>query len=72
MRLRRREKRVVRLHLKNDPRSIEGILYHEDQRHYYLFNAKVIVSTHREKDTELDGKTWWPRTDVFHVQEIEP
>lgn len=68
----RRRTRLVRLHLKNDPRSVEGILVHADRLHYILSNARIIVATSRERDTELDGKTWWPREDVFHVQELEP
>lgn len=68
----RRRTRVVRLHLKNDPRSIEGVLVHADRMHYILQNARILVSSRREQDTELDGRTWWPREDVFHVQELEP
>lgn len=68
----RRRQRLVRLHLKNDPRSVEGVLVHADRMHYILLSARILVSTRREEDAALDGRTWWPREDVFHVQELEP
>lgn len=72
MPLRRRTPRLVRLHLKQDPRSIEGVLVHADRMHYVLQSARIIFAASRDSDRELDGRTWWPREDVFHVQEIEP
>ncbi len=65
-----RRKRLVRLHLKNDPRAIEGIVTHVDVDHYYLENARIISSAQRDKDVPLDGRLWWPRKDVLYLQEI--
>ncbi len=65
-----RRKRLVRLHLKNDPRAVEGIVTHVDADHYYLENARLIVSTVREQDVPVDGRMWWPRKDVLYVQEL--
>lgn len=63
-----RRKRLVRLHLKEDPRSIEGVLVGEDARHYRLANAKMLSAVRREDDTPIDGEAWWPRADVLYVQ----
>jgi len=65
-----RRKRLVRLHLKNDPRTVEGICTDVDRDHYYVENARLIVSTAREQDVPVDGRTWWPRKDVLYVQEL--
>jgi hypothetical protein len=62
--------RSVRLHLKDDPRTVEGILTHTDADHYYLAHARLIISTVRGQDVPFDGRTWWPRKDVLCLQEI--
>jgi hypothetical protein len=64
--------RLVRLHLKNDPRSIEGVLVYYDRDHYILQSARVLSTTSRDHDRGLDDRTWWPREDVLTVQELEP
>jgi hypothetical protein len=60
----------VRLHLKGDPRTIEGILVYLDTDHYFLENARMIVSTVRDQDVPIDGRLWWQRKDVLHLQEL--
>jgi hypothetical protein len=65
-----RRKRLVMLHLKNDPRTIQGIVTHVDADHYYLENARIIVSTATQQDVPIDGRLWWPRKDVLYLQEI--
>lgn len=56
----------MRLHLKSDPRSVEGILLGEDARHYRLVNAKILHAP--VAPVELDGEAWWPLKDVLFLQ----
>lgn len=65
-----RRRRLVRLHLKNDPRAIEGILTHLDRDHYYLEHTRIIMAPDRAKDVPVDGRAWWPRRDVLYLQEL--
>lgn len=61
--------RSVRLHLRDDPRTVEGILTHIDADHYYVTHSRLIVSSVREHDVPFDGVTWWPRRSILCVQE---
>lgn len=61
-------KRLVKLHLKNDPRSVEGVLVRWDGTHYHLENARILMSARREDDVPIDAGAWWPRADVLFVQ----
>jgi hypothetical protein len=63
-----RRTRLVRLHLTNDERSVEGILVGIKAGHYVLANAKILVDSNREHDIPVDGQDWWPRERVLHVQ----
>ncbi len=58
----------MRLHLKNDPRTIEGYLAAVTREHYELVNTKILISPVRERDVDVDGQVWWPRADVLYVQ----
>lgn len=59
---------VVRLHLKNDPRSVEGVLVRWDDTHYYFENGRLLLNTRREDDVPIDGCAWWQRKDVLYLQ----
>lgn len=61
-----RRKRLVRLHLASDERSIEGILVGQDVGHYRLANAKMLESA--DRTLELSGEVWVQRERVLLVQ----
>jgi hypothetical protein len=61
---------VVRLHMKKDPRSFEGLLLEIAEGHYRLTNAKLLVDSNREHDVQLDGETFVPVGDVYYCQKV--
>ena len=68
--LREPETKLVRLHLRDDPRSVEGVLIGEKAGHYVLAKAKILMDSNREHDIPVDGEDWWLRERVLHVQVI--
>lgn len=66
----RRVRGLVRLHMKNDRRSFEGVLLGTVEGHYRLANARLLVDTNREHDIELDGDAFVPTGDVYYVQKV--
>lgn len=61
---------VVRLHLKNDPRSVEGLLTGIVEGHYRLALSRMLNDTNPEHDTQIDGESFWPAAGILYVQKI--
>jgi hypothetical protein len=61
---------LVRLHLKKDDRSFEGLLLGIVEGHYRLANARLMVDTNREHDKKVDGEAFVPVGDVHFVQKV--
>lgn len=66
----RRVRGLVRLHMKKDPRSFEGLLVGSIDGHYQLTNAKFLQDANREHDVAIDGETFVPKSDVHYVQKV--
>jgi hypothetical protein len=67
---RARVRGLVRLHMKTDPRSFEGLLLEITEGHYRLAKTKILVDTNREHDVPVDGETYVPVGDVYYVQKV--
>jgi hypothetical protein len=64
-----RRKRLLRLHLKDEDRSIEGIFLGYEAGHYRLANARLIESVAGQVQSYgLDGESWVPRDRVLYGQ----
>ncbi len=59
-------KRKVRLHLKGDFPSFDGVYVGTDAGHYVL--AKAVLVADGEDAVALDGETWVPKEDVLFMQ----
>lgn len=66
----RRVRGLVRLHMKKDQRSFEGLLLGIVEGHFQLANAKLLVDTNREHDVPIDGGAYVPVGDVHYVQKV--
>lgn len=58
--------RLVRLHLKDENRSLEGVWIGLDASHYRLANVSQLETL--DRTIELEGEVWVPRERVLHVQ----
>lgn len=63
-----RRKRLVRVHLRDDGPSLEGVLLGVERGHYRLAAGKHLESEGRTHD--LAGETWVPRANVLYLQVI--
>jgi hypothetical protein len=61
---------LVRLHMKKDPRSFEGLLLEIVEGHYRLANARLLVNTNSADDIPVDGDTFVPCGDVHYAQKV--
>jgi hypothetical protein len=68
--MKRRVRGLVRLHMKKDKRSFEGLLLETVEGHYRLANAKLLQDTNREHDVAIDGDSFVPCADVHYVQKV--
>jgi hypothetical protein len=66
MRLRRRR---VRLHLKNNAPSIDGLLVGTVDGHYHLKIARLVTAGD-DADVQLDGDIEVPRLNVLFLQRL--
>lgn len=62
---------LVRLHLRRDPRSVEGILTGIVEGHYQLAKSRFINDANPEHDDKpFDGETFWRLDEVLLVQKL--
>jgi hypothetical protein len=61
-------KRRVRLHLKDENRSLEGIWIGMGAGHYRLASATQLEAV--DRTIELEGEAWVPRERVLYMQVI--
>jgi hypothetical protein len=61
---------LVRLHMKKDPRSFEGLLVEIVENHYRLANARLLLNTNRGDDVPIDGDSFVRLDDVHYVQKV--
>lgn len=66
----RRVRGLVRLHLRNDTRSVEGILTEIVEGHYRLANSRILNDQNPDHDTKLDGESFWRFDQVLFVQKL--
>lgn len=62
------EAQLVRLHLRNDEPSFEGILMDDLAGHYRLMNVSLFQD--EGEAVKLEGESWIPRERVLFVQVI--
>lgn len=69
--MRRHLRGLVRLHLKRDPRSVEGICVGIVDGHYQLARSRFLNDANPEHDDKpFDGDTFWRLDDVLLVQRM--
>jgi hypothetical protein len=59
-------KRRVRVHLRDETRSLEGIWVGSAAGHYRLAAAEQLESA--DRTLELEGEAWIPRERVLYLQ----
>src|SRR5262245_12126987 len=62
-------RRLVRLHLKENQPSVEGILMWSPGAHYRVRKASLLEAEHRSHS--LDGEAWVPKSNVLLVQRLK-
>jgi hypothetical protein len=60
------ESRRVRLHFKNENRSLEGVWVGMAAGHYRIAKPEQIEAV--DRTLELEGEAWVPREDVMLLQ----
>jgi hypothetical protein len=69
--MRRRVRGLVRLHLRRDPRSVEGICVGIVEGHYELVRSRFLNDSNPEHDDPpFDGTTFWREDEVLLVQRL--
>jgi hypothetical protein len=63
-----RRRRLVRLHLRKDDSSFEGVLVDVIRGHYSLENARLILAAEQSR---IVGNVWVQKADVLFLQVIE-